>query len=128
MNWLWIKYLHVGTVILTFVSFFGRGIWMMRGSPLLQARPVKIVPHIIDTLLILSGITLAVWIHQYPFTHGWLTAKLLALIAYIVLGTIALKRGRTPGVRLTAWIAALLVFFYIVRVAYTRNPLPFGFA
>jgi uncharacterized membrane protein SirB2 len=62
---------------------------------------------------------------QYPLVHGWLTAKLFALIAYIVLGTLALKRGKTKAQRVTAWIAALLVFGYMLAVARAHDPLPF---
>jgi len=102
-----------------------RGIWMMAGSPLLQARWVRIVPHVNDSLLLASGIGLAVLIRQYPLTHGWLTAKFFALIAYIVLGTIALKRGRTRGQRISAWFAALLVFGYMAAVARAHDPFPF---
>ena len=58
--------------------------------------------------------------------HGWLTAKVFGLIAYIVLGTIALKRGRTPGIRTAAFCGALLVFAYIVAVAMSKSPVPLG--
>jgi uncharacterized membrane protein SirB2 len=98
---------------------------MMRESPRLQARWVRIVPHINDSLLLASGISLAVLTRQYPLVNGWLSAKLFALILYIVLGTIALKRGQTRGQRIAAWIAALLVFGYMVAVAITRDPFPF---
>jgi uncharacterized membrane protein SirB2 len=81
------------------------------------------VPHVIDTLLLASALTLVVWSHQYPGAQNWLTAKLLALIVYIGLGTVALKRGRTKGARIAAFIAALLVFGYIVKVALTRQVL-----
>jgi uncharacterized membrane protein SirB2 len=92
---------------------------------MLQARWVRIVPHVIDTLLLASGIGLAVLIQQYPLVHGWLTAKLIALILYIGLGTLALKRGKTRGQRIAAWVAALLVFGYMVAVAIAHNPFPF---
>jgi uncharacterized membrane protein SirB2 len=62
---------------------------------------------------------------QYPFVSAWLTAKVLALVLYIGLGTIALKRGRSKRTRVAAWIAAQLVLLYIVSVAFTRDPLPF---
>jgi uncharacterized membrane protein SirB2 len=99
--------------------------WMMQGSALLQRRWVKIAPHVVDTLLLTSAILLAVTIRQYPFTTSWLTAKVIGLALYIVLGTIALKRGRTRTIRVSAWIAAQLVFFYIVAVAITHTPAPF---
>ena len=119
-----VKTLHVTCAILTIGGFTLRGYWMLRASPLLNNTWVKVVPHIVDTLLLGAGIWLAINIAQYPGTHAWLTAKVLGLLAYIVLGTIALKRGKTRKIRVTAWIAATLVFFYIVLVAVTRSPLP----
>jgi uncharacterized membrane protein SirB2 len=97
---------------------------MMAGSPKLQARPARVLPHVVDTLLLVSAIALAWQSSQYPFVQGWLTAKLLALIAYIGLGVMALKRGRTPAIRAKFFVAALLVFGYIVAVAVTKTPLP----
>ena len=126
MNYLALKHLHMSFAILSGSFFLIRGLWMLSGSARLQQRWVKIAPHIVDTLLLASAIGLAVWSRQYPFIAPWLTAKVLALVAYIVLGTIALKRGRTPQVRLAAFIAALACFFYIVAVAVTRNPLVIG--
>lgn len=123
--YLTLKSIHIFSVSLTFLSFFIRGIWMMQNHPHLQQRWVKIVPHLIDSVLLLSGISLVFTIHQYPFVNHWLTAKLLALLLYIILGNIALKRGKTKTIRLTAWISALGTFLYIVTVAITRvvNPL-----
>ncbi len=121
-----IKNLHLATIALTLALFVLRGAWMMADSPRLQARWVRIVPHVNDTLLLTSGIALAVLVQQYPLVHGWLTAKFFALIAYILLGTIALKRGKTKAQRVAAWIAALLVFGYMVAVAMAHDPFPFG--
>ena len=120
-----LKQLHLGTIALTLALFVLRGVWMMRQSPRLHARWVRIVPHLNDSLLLASGISLAVLTRQYPLMDDWLSAKFFALILYIVLGTIALKRGKTRGQRITAWIAALLVFAYMVAVATTRDPSPF---
>jgi len=120
-----IKHLHLVTIVVTLALFLLRGAWMMMDSPRLQARWARIVPHINDTLLLASGIALAVLMQQYPLVHGWLTAKLFALIAYIVLGTLALKRGKTKAQRVTAWIAALLVFGYMLAVARAHDPFPF---
>ena len=120
-----IKHLHLATIVVTLTLFLLRGVWMLMDSPRLQARWARIVPHINDTLLLASGIALAVLMQQYPLVHGWLTAKLFALIAYIVLGTLALKRGKTKAQRVTAWIAALLVFGYMLAVARAHDPLPF---
>ena len=125
MTYTLLKQLHLATIVVTLTLFVLRGIWMMRESPRLQARWVRVVPHINDTLLLASGLALAFLMGQYPLVDGWLTAKLFALIAYIVLGTIALKRGKTRGVRIAAWVAALAVFAYMVAVARAHAPWPF---
>ena len=125
MTYLILKNLHLATHAITLALFVLRGVWMMADSPRLQARWVRIVPHINDTLLLASGIGLAVLTQQYPLVHDWLTAKFFALILYISLGTLALKRGKTRGQRIAAWIAALLVYGYMVAVAITHNPVPF---
>ena len=125
MAYVLLKQLHLTTIALTLALFLLRGVWMVMDSPRLQARWVRIVPHLNDTLLLASGIALAVLLQQYPLVHGWLTAKVLALIAYIVLGTLALKRGKTKTQRVTAWIAALLVFGYMLAVARSHDPFPF---
>lgn len=124
MSYLTLKLLHVTSVALSYALFVTRGFWMMRASPLLEQRWVKVVPHVVDTVLLASAVTMAIISAQYPFRSNWLTAKVIALLVYIVLGTIALKRGKTRQARIVAWIAAQAVFFYIVAVAVTRQPLP----
>ena len=121
-----IKSLHLSTVFITSALFLLRLVWMLQASPLLQHRVTKVVPHINDSLLLISGIALAVMSHQYPFVNGWLTAKLLALLAYIVFGSLALKRGRTLQHRRVAALLAIATFAYILAVALSRNPLPYS--
>ena len=121
-----VKIVHVASVIASYVLFSLRGAWMVRGSARLHERWVRIVPHVVDTVLLGSAITLAVMLRQYPLDAPWLTAKVIGLVVYIVLGTVALKRGRTRALRIGAWIAAQAVFFYIVGVAITKNPWPLG--
>lgn len=121
-----LKYLHVSCIALSGAGFVLRGVWMLQGSPMLARRWVRVAPHVVDTVLLASAIALAVMIGQYPLVHGWLTVKVLGLIAYIVLGTVALKRGRTLGSRRVAFCGALVVFAYIVAVAMTKSVVPFG--
>jgi len=122
---MWLKYLHVACAVLSISGYLVRGVWMMRESPWLQKKWVKIAPHVIDTLLLGAGIWLAIRIQQYPFVQGWLTAKVLALIGYIVVGAIGLKYGKTRKIRIAAWLGAIAIFGYIVLVALTRQVLPF---
>ena len=122
MGTLIVKQVHVICAVLSIAGFALRGALMMRNSALLQSKLTRVAPHVIDTLLLGSAIALAWLSAQYPFAQGWLTAKLLALVAYILLGTVALKRGRTMAVRTVAFWLALLAVLYIFAVALTRNP------
>ena len=124
MNIIIIKYFHIGCVLLSYILFFLRGVWMLRASPLLQRGWVKVIPHLVDTALLISAITLAIQLSISPLTSPWLMAKIIALLLYIFLGTIAIKRGKTRNIRLSAWLSAQLVFIYIVTVAITHNPMP----
>lgn len=123
MSYLALKHIHVTAVALSIAGFTLRGLLMLAGSPLLQRRLVKVLPHVIDTVLLASAIAMAVISAQYPFVQPWLTAKFFGLLAYIVFGMMALKRGRTKAQRAAWFAAALAAFGYIVMVALTRSPL-----
>lgn len=126
MIYLDLKHFHMTCAGLSGLLFLLRGIWMLRESPLSQAKWVRVVPHIIDSLLLGSALILAFWSHQYPGQAPWLTAKLGALCVYIGLGSIALKRARTVRQRAVALFGALTVFSYIVAVAVTKSVVPFA--
>jgi len=118
-----IKIIHVICVWLSFSGFFIRGIWMLRGSPLLQQRWVKTAPHVIDTLLLISAISLAVQMRFSPLEQPWLMAKIIALLVYIWLGMVALRFGRSKRVRVSAWLFGLATFLYIMSVATSKSVL-----
>ncbi|WGG52790.1 SirB2 family protein [Rugamonas sp. DEMB1] len=125
MDYYALKYLHMSCAALSGGLFLLRGCWMLFQPARLQQRWVRVAPHIIDTALLASAVTLAVLSGQYPLAQGWLSAKVLALLLYIVLGTVALKRGKTRAVRAGAFAAALACFGYIVAVAVSKQALPF---
>lgn len=116
-----LKAVHVGSVGLTLGLFLLRGGAMLADYPWQRRRVLRILPHVVDTILLASAIALVILLRQYPFVDPWLTAKVCALLVYIALGTVALKRGRTKTIRLLALLAALLVFSYIVSVALSHN-------
>jgi len=96
---------------------------MMNDSHLLQLRVIRFLPHIVDTALLLSAITLTIIVNQFPLVTHWLTVKLIALIIYICLGMVALRLGKTKTQRVIAFFLALTVFGFIVSVAHFHHPL-----
>jgi uncharacterized membrane protein SirB2 len=119
-----VKSAHVSAAALSIALFTLRGAWMLRAPERLQRRWVKIVPHVVDTVLLASALWLA-WQSGGDGTRGWLWAKVVALPVYIVVGSVALKRGRTRGIRVVAFAVALATFGYIVSVAIAKSPLGF---
>jgi uncharacterized membrane protein SirB2 len=115
-----LKGVHVGAAAVSLALFLVRGVWTQVAPELLAQRWVKIVPHVVDTVLLASALFLA-WQLGAEGTRGWLAAKVVALLAYIALGMVALKLGRTPAVRAAAFAAALATFGYIVSVAVTKS-------
>ncbi len=124
MDYAFLRGLHIATVHITLVLFLLRAYWMVTESPKLEERWVRIAPHVNDTLLLTAAIAMLAVGGLNPLAQPWLLAKIIGLLAYIGLGTLALKRGRTKATRLKALIAALGVFAYIVAVAVTKQVVP----
>jgi len=104
-------------------GFALRGYWMITDNPHLRLRLTRVLPHINDTVLLGSAIAMLVIWEANPFALGWLTAKIVALLAYIGLGMVAFRFGKTRRARLVAFGLALVTAGYIVSVAYTKSPL-----
>ena len=117
-----LKHFHITCVVLSGAGFALRGAWALAGSPLARARLTRVLPHVVDSCLLLSAIALAWMAGQYPFVHGWLTAKIVGLLAYIGLGMVARKPGRAVALRAGAFVAALATFSWIVSVALSKSP------
>ena len=118
-----LKIIHVCVALLTISGFMLRGYWMLTDKRKLQQRWVRILPHVVDTVFLLAGIGLIMTLHLQVMQNDWLLMKIAALIVYVVLGTIALKRGTTRKIRVTALILAVLTFAYIAGVALTKSML-----
>lgn len=122
MTYLIIKNIHVLAAVLTICGFMLRGYWMMADSDKLQNRVTRIAPHIVDTVFLAAGIALLAILSLNPFLESWLVAKFAGLTAYILLGTIAIRRGSTKQIRTVALVAAVFVFAYVVGVALSKSP------
>lgn len=122
LDYLLIKQLHMTLAALSLGLFVLRAGWSVAGSPMLRRRWVRVTPHIVDTLLLTFGVTLMILLRAWPHQTPWLAAKLLALLVYIGLGTMAIKRGTTPARRAGYALAAVVVFLYMVGVAVRHHP------
>lgn len=119
------KHIHMLCAVISIIGFIVRGGLRIAGSTALQKKWLRIAPHIVDTLLILSAIGLMFSIQQYPFVNSWLTAKLLGLIVYIFLGVVTLRLAKSQPVRVVSYLLAIATFAYVGSVAMTKTPLPF---
>jgi len=122
MSYLAFKHMHLTLAYLTLAGFVLRGIWMLTESALLQKKIVKILPHIVDTFLLISAITMVVMSGQYPWVagSGWVGVKIVLLVAYVVLGTFALKRGKTKQQRTVFFAASIAVLLGLFGIAATK--------
>lgn len=121
MNYLLIKHIHVTAAALSILFFIIRAYWSVTENSLLKKKVVKIAPHIIDTVLLVAAIMLSMLLGPAA-SQPWVLTKIILLVAYIGVGTVAIKRGRTPGTRAVAAVIAVAIFVYIVGVALNRSP------
>ena len=122
MAYLSVKYLHMSCVVISISLFTLRGVMQLRATPWRHWVVLRHLPHMVDTVLLGSAIWLAWTLGQTPFVDGWLTAKVLALLAYILFGMRALEKHTPAAQRLAYFVAALLSVGYIVGVALTHSP------
>ena len=119
-----IKWVHVAAVCTSGAIFLLRGLVVQAGrTSLAMAAPVRYLSYTVDTILLTAALMLLTILPHAMFANGWLTTKLVLVVLYVVLGTFALKRGRTPRVRLACYSAALLVFVTIIGIAIAHHPL-----
>lgn len=117
-----LKHAHVLLAGLTLTGFVVRGYWMMTGSDKLRRPVTRVLPHVVDTVFLFSGIAMLVMVSMNPLTQNWLLAKFAGLIVYVLLGTIAIRRGPSLETRSVAFVAAVATFAYVVGVALSKSP------
>ena len=122
MDYFTLKAIHQTSVALSVAGFFARGLAALLGAAWVRGRLAKTLPHVVDSVLLLSALGLAWTLRLTPANTPWLTAKIVGLLLYIGLGVVALRPGRAPAVRTAAWLAALATFGWIVSVAITKSP------
>lgn len=123
MDYFTVKLIHQSAVTLSIVGFFVRGAASLAGAGWVKSRLAKTLPHIIDSVLLLSALTLAWMLRLTPGNAPWLLAKVVGLVLYVALGVVALRPNRSYRIRIAAWLAALGTVGWIVSVAMTKDPL-----
>lgn len=119
-----IRTVHIAAVTLSGLLFFTRAVAVnVFGASWTMAAPIRYLSYTIDTILLTAALMLMTIVQQFPFVDAWLTAKVLLLIVYIVLGSYALKRAKTRSARLLCTVAATAVFLFIITIARAHNPL-----
>jgi uncharacterized membrane protein SirB2 len=122
MNFLLLKQAHISFALLSISGFVLRWTWVMMRSRWSHHRLTKSVPHVIDTLFLISGLMLAFTLGQYPFHTDWLTAKVTGLLAYILLGMAAMSKRASRTGKVVAFLAAVFSYAWIVSVALSKSP------
>ena len=122
LDYFLLRTVHQTAVALSFAGFFARGLGALRGAAWVRARAARTLPHLVDTVLLLSALAMLWMLKLVPAHAPWVMAKLVGLAVYIGLGVVALGRDRAPAIRGAAWFAALAVFGWIVSVAITKDP------
>ncbi|PZP28882.1 MAG: invasion protein [Roseateles depolymerans] len=122
MDYFTVKLVHQTAVALSISGFFIRGAASLAGARWVRSRAAKTLPHMVDSVLLLSALLLAWMLRLTPDRAPWLLAKIVGLVLYVGLGVIALRPGRPLAIRATAWLAALFVVGWIVSVAVTKSP------
>jgi len=137
LDYVTLRAIHVTAVALSGSGFVARGAGAARGARWVRSRAARTLPHLVDTVLLLSALGMLWVAHLSPWALGWLRAKIIGLVCYIGLGGVAIRglrgaapadsgqprRSRRRAVSLGAWVASLVVFIYIVSVAVSKNPL-----
>ena len=118
-----IKYIHVLMVLLSGALFALRGIGVLAGARWPQSLPVRWTSYAIDTTLLTAAMMLLTILPWAMFGNGWLGTKMVLLLGYVVLGSLALKRGRSARARAWCYAAAVLVYLCMAGIARAHHPL-----
>lgn len=118
-----VRAVHIGAVLASGALFALRGVGVLAGARWPLAITVRTLSYSIDTVLLTAALMLLAMLPAAVFANHWLTVKLTLLVVYIVLGSYALKRGRSAHIRTVCFAAALVVYVAMFGIARTHQPL-----
>ena len=118
-----IKQFHIFIALLSGSLFAVRGAFALAGARWPRALPVKWLSYAIDTSLLTAAMMLLTILPWAMFANGWLITKVVLIVAYVVLGVLAMRPQRTRRARALYYAAALLAFAAIYGIARAHHPL-----
>ncbi|GGI72419.1 SirB2 family protein [Shewanella gelidii] len=122
----YVKHLHLTLVAISVLFFIVRFVLHMRQAAVMERKVMKIAPHVIDTFMLLSGLTLCFLILQYPFVDAWLTEKIIGVAAYILLGVMAMHPNKNKLYKVFAFFGAMGWIVYIAKIAVFKTAVLIG--
>jgi len=123
MNLLFLKYLHIVSVAASFALLFVRGLWVMQSYPDSNEKWVRVLPHVVDAVLVLSAVAMLAMSPLGGWPGDWLTVKLALVVVYAMPAFYLFRGARALATKILAWLLALLVLLFIATIAVLRNPL-----
>jgi uncharacterized membrane protein SirB2 len=121
MNYLFLKYLHIFCVAASFALFFVRGLWIVKVYPSAQEPWIRVLPHVIDGLLLLSAAGMVATAQRFDWTP-WMQVKLGLVVVYIALAVLVFRAGTQRLYKTLAWAGGLLLFLYVTSIAVLQHP------
>ena len=116
-----LKTIHMCCALISFTGFLFRAYLMVNDSKWLNHKIVLVTPHLVDTVFLLSGFSMAFVLNMGLFAQGWLTLKIFLLMFYLLFVGIALNRGKTKSIRIGSFFLAIVTFVYIVGIAVNKT-------
>lgn len=123
MDYATLKTIHITTVVLSFAVFAIRGGNVLSGKAAPGGTAVRVLSHVINTVLLLSALWMVFITKQWPFVYPWPTVKLLGLVAYVVFAVLAFRGPR--GRQALFFLLGTIAFLFTASVGLTHNPLGF---
>jgi uncharacterized membrane protein SirB2 len=118
-----LKIIHVASVVLSFALFAIRGGNVLSGKAAPGGRAMRILPHVLYTVLLLSALSMVAINKQYPWVNAWTAVKLSGLVVFVIFGTLAFRGSR--GRQALFFVLGTVAFIFTASVGLTKDPMGF---
>lgn len=116
-----LKHSHLLFVVITLVLLNFRFFWKQLAPQKSLHKIFRIIPHINDTLLLITGAIMAYSVKFIPFGNAnWLGVKLILLVFYIGFGLIAIKAPARSNKAIIGYVLSMLSVAGIIHLAMAK--------